>query len=116
LVKDGRNTFVIHNQSDAVNPEKTGTKAAVHYSMRIAPGKCEVIRLRLTGVAPESLYETHGNSGGAFGKHLDDVLKGGREEADEFYASVIPGSLDADAANVMRQALAGMLWSKQFYY
>ena len=39
-----------------------------------------------------------------------------RREADEFYASVIPSSLDADAANVMRQALAGMLWTKQFYY
>ena len=39
-----------------------------------------------------------------------------RQEADEFYASVIPASLDADAANVMRQALAGMLWRKQFYY
>src|SRR5262249_16031405 len=47
---------------------------------------------------------------------FDATMQARRKEADEFYASVIPASLDADAANVMRQALAGMLWSKQFYY
>ena len=51
-----------------------------------------------------------------FGKGFDSVMESRRREADEFYASVIPSSLDADAANVMRLALAGMLWSKQFYY
>ena len=50
------------------------------------------------------------------GESFDAVMEARRQEADEFYATVIPSSLDADAANVMRQALAGMLWSKQFYY
>ena len=55
-------------------------------------------------------------SGTPFGSHFDAILEARRKEADEFYATVIPPSLNADAANVMRQALAGMLWSKQFYY
>ena len=62
------------------------------------------------------MEKTYGNSSGAFGKHFDEVLQARRQEADEFYAGVIPRSLDADASNVMRQALAGMLWSKQFFY
>jgi hypothetical protein len=54
--------------------------------------------------------------GGPFGNDFDAVMKKRREEADEFYASVIPDLLNPDEANVMRQALAGMLWSKQYYY
>ena len=80
------------------------------------PGKCEVIRLRLTRRRAGSVAQTYGKATGAFGKHFDEVMQARRKEADEFYAAVIPNSLDADAANVMRQALAGMLWSKQFYY
>ena len=69
----------------------------------------------MTPVAPGALDKTYGKGNGAFGKHFDEVMQARRQEADEFYAGVIPRSLDADAANVMRQALAGMLWSKQFY-
>ena len=99
-----------------MNPEKTGTKAAAHYRLTVPAGKCEIVRLRLTPVAPGALEKTYGNGNGAFGKHFDEVMQARRQEADEFYAGVIPRSLDADAANVMRQALAGMLWSKQFFY
>jgi hypothetical protein len=53
--------------------------------------------------------KTHGKGNGTFGKRLDEVMQTRRQDADEFYAGVIPPSLDADAANVMRQALAGML-------
>jgi hypothetical protein len=53
---------------------------------------------------------------GPFGSRYDDVLRSRKHEADEFYASIVSQALDADAANVMRQALAGMLWSKQFYF
>jgi hypothetical protein len=116
FVKDGINSFIVHGQTDAVNPEKTGTKAAAHYHLTVPAGKCEVVRLRLTPVAPGALEKTYGHGSGAFGKHFDEVLQARRQEADEFYAGVIPRSLDADAANVMRQALAGMLWSKQFFY
>ena len=116
FVKDGINNFIVHGQTDAVNPEQTGTKAAAHYHLTVPAGKCEIVRLRLTPVAPGALEKTYGNGSGAFGKHFDEVLQARRQEADEFYAGVIPRSLDADAANVMRQALAGMLWSKQFFY
>jgi hypothetical protein len=116
FVKDGINNFIVNGQTDAVNPNRTGTKAAAHYHLTVPAGKCEVVRLRLTPVAPGALAKTYGNGRGAFGKHFDQVLQARRQEADEFYAGVIPRSLDADAANVMRQALAGMLWSKQFFY
>jgi hypothetical protein len=116
FVKDGIINAVVHGQKDAVNPSGTGTKAAAHYRLTVLPGKCEVVRLRLTKVAPGALGKTYGNGGGAFGKHFDTVMQSRRQEADEFYAGVIPKSLDADAANVMRQALAGMLWSKQYFY
>jgi len=116
FVKDGINRFVVRGQTDAVNPDKTGTKAAAHYRLTVPPGKCEIVRLRLAPAAPGALDRTYGKGQGAFGKHFDDMLQARRKEADEFYAGVIPRSLDADAANVMRQALAGMLWSKQFFY
>ncbi len=116
FVKDGINNFVVQGQTDAVNPAKTGTKAAAHYRLTVPPGKCEVVRLRLTPVAPGDLEKSYRKGNGSFGKHFDDVMQTRRQEADEFYAGVIPRSLDADAANVMRQALAGMLWSKQFFY
>jgi hypothetical protein len=116
FVKDGINNFVVHGQTDAVNPEKTGTKAAAHYHLTVPPGKCEIVRLRLTSVAPGALQKTYGKGNGSFGKHFNEVMQARRQEANEFYAGAIPRSLDDDAANVMRQALAGMLWSKQYYY
>ena len=116
FVKDGINNCVVHGEHDAVNPQKTGTKMAAHYHLTVPPGKCEVVRLRLTSVAPDALSQAYGKGAGAFGKAFDDMLRTRRQEADEFYTAVIPPSLDADAANVMRQALAGMMWSKQFYY
>ncbi len=116
FVKDGINRFIVRGQTGAVNPDKIGTKAAAHYRLTVPPGKCEIVRLRLTPAAPGALDQTYGKGSGAFGKHFDEVLLARRKEADEFYAGVIPRSLDADAANVMRQSLAGMLWSKQFFY
>jgi hypothetical protein len=115
-VKDAINNYIVKGQTKAVNPEQVGTKGTAHYRVTVPAGQCEVVRLRLSDVSPEQLAKTYGRGSGAFGKHFDEVLQSRREEADEFYASVIPRSLDADAANVMRQALAGMLWSKQFYY
>jgi hypothetical protein len=115
-VKDGIINFVVHGQTDAVNPEKTGTKASAHYRRSVPAGKSETVRLRLTTVTPATLDKAYGKGNGAFGKHFDEVMQERQREADDFYASVIPRSLDADATNVMRQALAGMLWSKQFFY
>jgi hypothetical protein len=115
-VKDAFNNFIVHGQTKAVNPKLTGTKAAAHYRVTVPARKCEIVRLRLSDVAPNALAQAYGPGHGAFGGHFNEVLQTRRNEADEFYGSVIPPSLNADAANVMRQALAGMMWSKQFYY
>ena len=114
-VKDAINNFVVNGQTEGVNPKKTGTKTAAHYRLTVPPGKSETVRLRLTSVAPGALDQTYGKGNGAFGKHFDELLQARRNEANEFYGSVIPRSLEPDAANMMRQALAGMLWSKQFF-
>lgn len=115
-VKDSINDYIVHGQDGAVNLEKKGTKVAAHYRLTVPPGGCQVVRLRLSEVAPAALTRTNGEGGAPFGSQFAEVLQARRHEADEFYANVIPGSLNPDATNVMRQALAGMLWSKQFYH
>jgi hypothetical protein len=107
-VKDAINEYLLHGRSEAVNPEGSGTKAAFHHQLSIAPGDFATVRLRLSTVDPQSLVQPF--------RTFDQIFEIRRAEADEFYANVIPSHLDADQANVMRQALAGMLWSKQFYF
>jgi hypothetical protein len=114
-VKDGINDHVVHGLDGVVNPDRTGTKVAAHYRVTVGPGACQVIRLRLCDRAPAALAEGNGAGGSPFGGQFAEVLQARRQEADEFYKAITPPSLDADAANVFRQALAGMLWSKQFY-
>jgi hypothetical protein len=110
FVKDGINNYVVNGQKDAVNSEGIGTKAAPHYQLTVGPGATHVVRLRLTSLGPSELR----NPFGAF----DAVVNARLTEADEFYDAVTPPSVkaDRDRATVMRQALAGMLWSKQYYY
>lgn len=115
-VKDSIDRYIVHGEEGAVNPEKKGTKVAAHYRLSLAPGECQVVRLRLTPAAPASLAKTNGEGTSPFGSHFQDVLQARRAEADEFYRAITPPALDADAANVLRQAMAGMLWSKQFYH
>jgi hypothetical protein len=107
-VKDGINNYVVHGQQSAVNPDKTGTKVSLYYQISVDPGLTEVIRLRLTG-KPSKVKSS------PFGNDFDNVLAARLRETDEFYRSVTPPSVSEDAAIVMRQALAGMLWSKQYY-
>ena len=107
-VKDGINDYVVHGSQDAVNPGRQGTKVAAHYKVTVGAGQTEVIRVRLSRSSPKQE--------GPFGKAFDDVFAARLREADDFYASVTPPSVSEDAANVMRQALAGMLWSKQFFF
>ncbi|HUJ18010.1 MAG TPA: glucosidase [Nitrospirota bacterium] len=105
-VKDGINDFVVLGRRETVNPEKTGTKVAAHYRQVVGPGKSATVRLRLAA-----------NGGaGPFGPEFDAIFASRLTEADEFYRSVTPPSVSPDAANVMRQAIAGMLWSKQFFF
>src|SRR5262249_42748245 len=115
-VKDSINNYIVHGQEGAVNPDKKGTKVAAHYRLTVNPGQCQVVRLRLSDVAPAGFARSKGPPAGPFGSPFADAFQARRKEADEFYKALIPSSLNADAANVMRQALAGMLWSKQFYH
>jgi mannosylglycerate hydrolase MGH1-like protein len=108
-VKDGINDCVVQGRQEAVNPGKQGTKVAAHYQVNVGAGQTTVIRLRLSS----SFLEQKGTP---FGKHFDRLFDERLREADEFYKSVTPPSVSADAANVMRQAIAGMLWSKQFFF
>ena len=115
-VKDGIHDYLVHGRREAVNPEQTGTKASAHYPLTVRAGESRTVRLRLSDTAPPGAASTGDGRGGPFGRDFDDVMEARRREADEFYATVIPSSLKDDAANVMRQALAGMLWTKQFYH
>jgi hypothetical protein len=114
-VKDAFNTFIVDGQQNAVNPEGRGTKAAPYYRRTIDARGLRRIRLRLSDVSPANVTNAYGENG-PFGRHFEDVMLRRKQEADDFYAAIIPSSLGDDAANVMRQALAGMLWSKQYYY
>ena len=106
-VKDGIDNYVVHGVQDAVNPQHAGTKAVADYSLTIAPGESSVVRLRLV---PGNLRGRSAFEG------FDKMFALRQREADEFYATVVPQDLSTDAQNVMRQGLAGMLWSKQFYH
>ena len=108
-VKDGINDCVVQGRQDAVNPGKEGTKVAAHYTVTIGAGQTRVIRLRLSSSSLDQ-------KGQAFGKNFDKLFDERLREADEFYQSVTPPSVSKDAASVMRQAIAGMLWSKQFFF
>jgi hypothetical protein len=111
FVKDGINDYVVHGHHNAVNAERTGTKASAHYPITVGAGQSRVLRLRLNDVPPTAWAAKEGPFA-----TFDALMETRRREADEFYAGIIPASLGADGANVMRQAIAGMLWSKQFYY
>jgi hypothetical protein len=106
-VKDGIGRCVVEGRKDAVNAAEVGTKVAAHHRLALAPGARAAARFRLTN-APIP--------GDPFGHEFDAVFAERLAEADEFYATVIPKTLSVDAKSVMRQAFAGLLWSKQFYH
>ena len=104
-VKDAFHEYVIFGKSEAVNPAKTGTKAAAHYSLKVLPGGNDVVRLRLSATPSADPF-------GGF----DTIVNARLADANEFYDRITPSSLGEDERRVHRQALAGMLWSKQYYY
>jgi len=108
-VKDGIDACIVHGRASAVNPGQTGTKVAAHYDLTVPPGGVHVLRLRLCNRQLSASQE-------AFGSAFDAALDGRRREADEFYAAALPSQASEDTRLVMRQAYAGMLWSKQFYF
>jgi Mannosylglycerate hydrolase MGH1-like glycoside hydrolase domain len=107
-VKDGINDFVTSGEQDAVNPQQLGTKAAAHYQLTVGAGQTTVVRLRLTTAPPEA-------SGNPF-DGFADIVRARQSEADAFYQAIAPAGVSPDVAMVIRQALAGMLWSKQYYF
>ncbi|MCL4504318.1 MAG: glucosidase [Deltaproteobacteria bacterium] len=115
-VKDGINNCVVLGQQEAVNPDRHGTKVAAHYRLQVAPGELATVRLRLTAQAPAGEAGKPAVTASPFGPEFEKTLTARLQEADEFYQSVTPPSVSSDAANVMRQAIAGMLWSKQYYF
>jgi hypothetical protein len=106
--KDAFHRFLIDSEGDAVNPARCGTKAAACFPLSLPPGGSARLRLRLNADAPSaSMLAERG---------FERILAARRREADEFYRTIIPASLSDDGAAVSRQALAGLLWSKQFYH
>jgi len=106
-VKDGINDYVVHGRREAVNPGGTGTKVAAHHTLKVEAGGTAVMRLRLADYAPARSKDPFAG--------FDETLEERRSEADEFYRAITPPSATEDETRVMRQALAGMLWSKQYY-
>ncbi|GAA4188720.1 glucosidase [Gryllotalpicola kribbensis] len=120
--KDGINDFVVRG-AETVNPEKTGTKASVRYSVTVGPGESKVLRLRLR----EEGFETRapqaprapqppGEAGDGAFEDFDEVMRARETEADAFHDALAPAGLDDDRRRVLRQSLAGLTWSKQFFH
>jgi hypothetical protein len=108
FVKDGIDNYVVRGSHDTINPEKKGTKSAAHYELNVGPGKTATICLRLSNLPPAAIGDPF--------KDFATILQTRQREADEFYKSITPERISQDEALVMRQALAGMLWSKQFFF
>jgi hypothetical protein len=104
-VKDAFHEFVIGGRKEAVNPALSGTKAAAHYRIDVPAGGAHVVRLRLNQASANQPFAT-----------FDTILAQRQREADEFYDRITPASLGEDERRIHRQALSGMLWSKQYYY
>jgi hypothetical protein len=104
-VKDAFHRYVVAGEAGAVNPARTGTKAAARYLLEVPAREASVVRLRLSARPPAS----------PFGQGFEATLAARLAEADEFYDRIAPRSLGEDERRVHRQALAGMLWSKQYY-
>ncbi|WP_133272359.1 MGH1-like glycoside hydrolase domain-containing protein [Hymenobacter radiodurans] len=103
--KDGINDYVVNGKLDAINPAHTGTKAAAQYTLHVPAGGSQTVCLRLSQAELESPFAD-----------FADIFTARQQESDEFYARIQEKVKDPDARNIQRQAFAGMLWSKQFYY
>ncbi len=105
FVKDAFDRHLVHGDVHAVNPEQNGTKCAALYETRLEAGGRESFRLRLSGKGLDRPFQG-----------FSEIFDLRRAEADEYYESLLGHDPEADKKNIFRQALAGMLWNKQFYY
>ncbi|MEP0801413.1 MGH1-like glycoside hydrolase domain-containing protein [Funiculus sociatus] len=107
-VKDGINNYIVEGKKNAVNHNQIGTKVAANYLLNLGAGETKVVKLRLSDRA---------NLAAPFDTQFENIFQTRKREADEFYQRVASScSLTEDGRNVQRQAFAGMLWNKQFYY
>ncbi|MBK8869679.1 MAG: glucosidase [Elusimicrobia bacterium] len=104
-VKDGINDYIVQGKKQAVNPAGTGTKVSSHHKVSLAPGATATVRVRLSLKTMEKPFAD-----------FESILNSRKAEADDFFKGVTPSTVSPDAAAVLRQAVAGMLWSKQYYY
>jgi hypothetical protein len=107
-VKDAFHDYVVRGREEAVNPAKTGTKAAAYYRLEIPAGSQEIISLRFFAEdeSPKNM----------FGEEFEQIFRKRIEEADRFYDILDPKSLAEEERKILRQAYSGVLWSKQFYH
>ncbi|KAH7356941.1 Six-hairpin glycosidase-like protein [Rhexocercosporidium sp. MPI-PUGE-AT-0058] len=109
-VKDAFHRYIVDKEKKAINPKRTGTKAAAWFSFNegggVAPGECAVVRFRIS-----KKYEDYVDE-----ELFDDIMEKRKEEADEFYHRISPLPMSEDLRNIQRQAFAGMMWTKQFYH
>jgi hypothetical protein len=124
-VKDAFHEYLIHGRHEEVNHARVGTKAAALYTRTVAAGATLTLRLRLTSMSSggkDEMEEREASDRNALPYHaepfadFDTIVDLRKREADEYYAALQPASLDEDTRRVQRQALAGMLWNKQFYH
>jgi len=107
-VKDAFHDYVVHGRTEAVNPKRVGTKAAVLYRLEVPARGQVTLRLRLTAEKEASQSP--------FGPGFEELFEKRVREADAFYGSRLPRELSDEEKRVARQAYAGLLWSKQFYH
>jgi len=112
-VKDAFHAYIVEGQAGAVNPARTGTKAAVHYQLTVPAGATVTLRLRLRADPETETVETPEE---LFGSAFDQVFLEREQEANAFYAARLAPELSDDERRVARAAYAGLLWSKQFYH
>jgi hypothetical protein len=105
-VKDAFHRYVVAGEQGAVNPAKNGTKAAARYIVEVPAGGCEIVQLRLAA----------GKAAKPFGAAFDKAFGERVFDANEFYDRITPRTLNDDERRVHRQALSGMLWTKQYYH
>jgi hypothetical protein len=107
-VKDAINDYEVNGKHEAINPEQTGTKVAANHRIEVGSGETSTIRLRLTDLAPAGVNDPF--------EKFAEVMQARQRQSDEFYRAIIPARVSEDEASLMRQALAGMLWSKQYFF
>lgn len=106
-LKDGINNYVVNRKKDAINPKATGTKVSPHYQLKLKPGEEKSFYLRLSNIAPKAIGDPF--------KKKEDIFKRNIEDADAFYKSIEPSTKDEEILMIYRQAMSGMLWTKQYF-